>query len=153
MKKLNREPIKVRPDIVHQCLLMLFDSPLNKAGLLQVFIRTDKNVLIQIHPQTRIPRTFDRFCGLMVQLLHKLSIQAADSHVKLMKVIKNPVTQYFPAGCRKIGTSFSAGEPVNPKQLVPTNGEPVVVVIGGFAHGAVRFFNISFGYTFLFYFR
>ncbi len=48
-----------------QCLLMLMDSPLNRAGLLQVYIHTEKNVLIEINPQTRIPRTFDRFCGLM----------------------------------------------------------------------------------------
>ena len=48
-----------------QCLLMLMDSPLNKAGLLQVYIHTEKNVLIEINPHTRIPRTFDRFCGLM----------------------------------------------------------------------------------------
>lgn len=44
---------------------MLLDSPLNKAGLLQVYIHTEKNVLIEINPHTRIPRTFDRFCGLM----------------------------------------------------------------------------------------
>lgn len=44
---------------------MLMDSPLNRAGLLQVYIHTKKNVLIEVNPQTRIPRTFDRFCGLM----------------------------------------------------------------------------------------
>lgn len=44
---------------------MLLDSPLNKAGLLQVYIHTERNVLIEINPHTRIPRTFDRFCGLM----------------------------------------------------------------------------------------
>ena len=32
-----------RPDVTHQCLLMLQESALNKAGRLQVFIRTDKN--------------------------------------------------------------------------------------------------------------
>lgn len=48
-----------------QSLLMLMDSPLNRAGLLQVYIHTQKNVLIEVNPQTRIPRTFDRFCGLM----------------------------------------------------------------------------------------
>lgn len=37
MKKHGRDPADERPDIVHQCLLMLLDSPLNKAGLLQVF--------------------------------------------------------------------------------------------------------------------
>ena len=48
-----------------QCLMMLHDSPLNRAGLLQVYVHTQKNVLIEINPQTRIPRTFERFAGLM----------------------------------------------------------------------------------------
>lgn len=47
---------------------MLMDSPLNRAGLLQVYIHTQKNVLIEVNPQTRIPRTFDRFCGLMGEI-------------------------------------------------------------------------------------
>ena len=47
---------------------MLMDSPLNRAGLLQVYIHTSTNQLIEISPQTRIPRTFDRFCGLMGKL-------------------------------------------------------------------------------------
>lgn len=65
LKKSNREPGSSRPDITHQCLLMLMDSPLNRAGLLQVYIHTEKNNLIEINPQTRIPRTFKRFAGLM----------------------------------------------------------------------------------------
>lgn len=44
---------------------MLLDSPLNRAGLLQVYIHTEKNVLIEVNPQTRIPRTYSRFAGLM----------------------------------------------------------------------------------------
>ncbi|CDQ95555.1 unnamed protein product [Oncorhynchus mykiss] len=63
--KSGRDPGKIRPDITHQCLLMLMDSPLNRAGLLQVYIHTERNALIEINPQTRIPRTFNRFCGLM----------------------------------------------------------------------------------------
>ena len=47
---------------------MLLDSPLNRAGLLQVYIHTDKNVLIEVNPQTRIPRTYKRFAGLMGRL-------------------------------------------------------------------------------------
>lgn len=82
LKKHGREVADLRPDISHQvnylensrsivnhgffqCLLTLLDSPLNKAGLLQVFIHTQKNVLIEVNPQTRIPRTFKRFAGLM----------------------------------------------------------------------------------------
>lgn len=48
-----------------QCLLTLLDSPLNKAGLLQVYIHTAKGVLIEVNPHVRIPRTFKRFSGLM----------------------------------------------------------------------------------------
>ncbi len=32
--KLKKDYAKYRPDITHQCLLTLLDSPLNKAGLL-----------------------------------------------------------------------------------------------------------------------
>ena len=65
-------------DFFAQMLLTLLDSPLNKAGKLQVYIHTEKNVLIEVHPSIRIPRTFKRFAGLMVQLLHKLKIRAVD---------------------------------------------------------------------------
>lgn len=65
LRKGGREHEPCRPDITHQCLLMLFDSPLNKAGLLQVYVHTSNNVLIEINPQTRIPRTYKRFAGLM----------------------------------------------------------------------------------------
>jgi hypothetical protein len=65
LRKHNRDPAQCRPDITHQCLLMLLDSPLNRAGLLQVYVHTAKGVLIEINPQTRIPRTYKRFAGLM----------------------------------------------------------------------------------------
>ncbi|XP_043935564.1 ribosomal RNA small subunit methyltransferase NEP1 [Protopterus annectens] len=135
--KNGRDPGTMRPDITHQSLLMLMDSPLNRAGLLQVYIHTHRNVLIEINPQTRIPRTFDRFCGLMVQLLHKLSVRAADGPQKLLKVIKNPVYDRFPTGCMKLGTSFSAKEVVDVRSLVPKS-DPVVMVIGAFAHGTIN---------------
>jgi rRNA small subunit pseudouridine methyltransferase Nep1 len=48
---------------------MLLDSPLNRAGLLQVYIHTAKNVLIEVNPQTRIPRTYTRFAGLMGEFM------------------------------------------------------------------------------------
>ncbi|EHH20443.1 ribosomal RNA small subunit methyltransferase NEP1 isoform X1 [Macaca thibetana thibetana] len=134
--KNGRDPGEVRPDIAHQSLLMLMDSPLNRAGLLQVYIHTQKNVLIEVNPQTRIPRTFDRFCGLMVQLLHKLSVRAADGPQKLLKVIKNPVSDHFPVGCMKVGTSFSIPVVSDVRELVPSS-DPIVFVVGAFAHGKV----------------
>lgn len=137
MKKFKKDPADCRPDILHQCLLMLQDSPLNQAGKLQVYIHTEKNVLIEVNPQCRIPRTFKRFAGLMVQLLHKMSVRASDGSMKLLKVIRNPVSDHFPPGIKKIGTSFQAKNLVNPRSLVPPK-ESLVVVIWAMAHGKVE---------------
>ena len=105
IKKMNKSLEDYRPDVLHQCLLNLFESPLNKAGMLQVFIRTKENVLIEISPKTKIPRTIKRFCGLMGQLLQKYRIRAMNSSEVLLKVIKNPITQYIPFGCPIISTN------------------------------------------------
>ncbi|KRX74099.1 Ribosomal RNA small subunit methyltransferase NEP1 [Trichinella nativa] len=131
----RKDPLNYRPDITHQCLLMLLDSPLNKAGLLEIYIHTVKHVLIRVHPQTRIPRTFDRFVGLMMQLLSKLSIRATGSPETLLKVIKNPVTSYLPVGCKVYATSFHAERLVNAREIVP-QAEPVAIVIGALPHGS-----------------
>lgn len=135
MRKNNRDPGSCRPDITHQCLLMLLDSPLNRAGLLQVYIRTINNILIEVNPQTRIPRTFKRFAGLMVQLLHKFAVRANDGPLKLLKVIKNPITDHLPIGVRKICMTFSSNKILNPRELVPNGEEPIAIVIGAMAHG------------------
>ena len=77
--KLKKDPAEYRPDITHQCLLTLMDSPLNKAGKLQVYITTASNQVIKINPATRIPRTYKRFAALFAQLLKRLSIRAEES--------------------------------------------------------------------------
>ncbi|KAF7282004.1 ribosomal RNA small subunit methyltransferase NEP1 [Rhynchophorus ferrugineus] len=137
LKSNNRDQGSCRPDIAHQCLLMLLDSPLNRAGLLQVYMHTSKNVLIEVNPQTRIPRTFKRFAGLMVQLLHKFSVRA-DSGPKLLKVIKNPITDHLPVGVKKIAMSFSSKFVKNCRELVPKVGDPIVIVVGAMARGSLN---------------
>jgi rRNA small subunit pseudouridine methyltransferase Nep1 len=72
----------------------------------------------------------------MVQLLHKLSVRAVDAREKLLKVIKNPVTNYLPIGAIRVGTSVTA-EVVNIDDWViarPDN-EPIVFMFGAHAHG------------------
>ncbi|KAI3378168.1 hypothetical protein SNEBB_004829 [Seison nebaliae] len=127
-----------RPDITHQCLLMLMDSPLNRSGHLQVFVHTKKGVLIEINPQTRIPRTFDRFCGLIVQLLDELCIRANETSQKLLKIIKNPVTDYLPSGCKKYVMSCHAEKQIHARELVPKDpNEIIAVIIGAIAKGSI----------------
>lgn len=140
MRKMNRDISDARPDITHQCLLTLLDSPINKAGKLQIYIQTAKGVLIEVSPSVRIPRTFKRFAGLMVQLLHRLSIKSTHSQEKLLKVIQNPITDHLPPNCRKITLSFDAPV-VRVREYVDNLGpnESICVFVGAMAKGADTF--------------
>lgn len=116
--------------------MTLLDSPINKAGKLQIFINTAKGVLIEVNPAVRIPRTFKRFAGLMVQLLHRLSIRSTNSQEKLLRVIKNPITDHLPPNCRKVTLSFDA--PVVRVRDYITDLQPkesICVFIGAMAKG------------------
>jgi rRNA small subunit pseudouridine methyltransferase Nep1 len=136
LKKAGKDIADYRPDIAHQCLLTLLDSPLNKSGHLKVYIQTQKKVLIEVNPQIRIPRTFKRFAGLIVQLLHKLSIRSVSSTEKLLKVIKNPIDDHLPAGCFKIVLSGDAPVVKLNKWTESLKKDiPICFFIGAFAHG------------------
>ncbi|KAJ2598062.1 18S rRNA pseudouridine methyltransferase [Coemansia sp. RSA 1721] len=141
LARMGRDIAESRPDITHQCLLTLLDSPLNKTGRLQVYIHTKNDVLIEISPSVRIPRTFKRFSGLMVQLLHKMSIRSVNGHEKLLKVIKNPVSQYLPPDSLKLTFSYDAPtvhlQTWMRRKLKP--GQDIVVAIGALAHGSDDF--------------
>ncbi|WWD21606.1 hypothetical protein CI109_106092 [Kwoniella shandongensis] len=140
LAKTGRDIADARPDITHQCLLTLLDSPLNKAGLLQVYIHTAKGVLIEVNPSVRIPRTFKRFSGLMVQLLHKLSIRGVNGSEKLLRVIKNPITDHLPTNTIKLTLSADAPT-IRLSQYLPTLPEThsVCVFVGAMARGADNF--------------
>jgi rRNA small subunit pseudouridine methyltransferase Nep1 len=139
IKGLGKKYEDFRPDITHQCLLSLMDSPLNKAGMLQVFIRTDKKVLIEISPHMRVPRTYKRFAGLFAQLLQKLKIKAENSQKTLMKIVKNTFDKVLPINVRKIGTSSKA-KLVELQEYVDNleemdSDKPLVFVIGAVSVG------------------
>lgn len=136
LAKTGRDIADARPDITHQCLLTLLDSPLNKAGRLQVYIHTVKGTLIEVNPHVRIPRTFKRFSGLMVQLLHRLSIRGVNGPEKLLKVIKNPITDHLPVNSHKITLSGDS-KTVRLSRYLPTLPEThhLVVFVGAMARG------------------
>lgn len=140
LKKMGRDISEARPDITHQCLLTLLDSPINKAGKLQVYIQTSRGVLVEVNPTVRIPRTFKRFSGLMVQLLHKLSIRSVNSEEKLLKVIKNPITEHLPTNCRKVTLSFDAPV-IRVQDYIEklAKDESICVFVGAMARGKDNF--------------
>jgi len=141
LAKNGRDIADIRPDITHQCLMALLDSPLNKAGKLLIYMHTAQNVLIEVHPSLRVPRTFKRFAGLAVELLQRQKIRAAQAQETLMKVVSNPVDKYLPPGSRRFGLSVD-GRAVKFRDFAADMEKeskesevPIVFVIGAVAHG------------------
>lgn len=60
-----------RPDIVHIALLHLLGSIANLEGALRIYVHTRDGAMISISPEARLPRAYNRFVGLMEQLLEK----------------------------------------------------------------------------------
>lgn len=134
--KLHRDPAEFRPDITHQCLLTLLDSPLNKAGKLEVYVTTSSNQVIKINSATRIPRTFKRFSSLMAQLLKKMSIRAEESSETLLKIVTSPVTNHLPPESLKLALS-TQGKLIKIQDFIKEKDfkEPIVFLVGAVAHG------------------
>lgn len=69
MRKLKDWHKRGRPDILHVCLLVALGSLLNKLGLMDTIIHTYEGKVVFLNPSERIPRNYNRFIGLMEQLL------------------------------------------------------------------------------------
>jgi len=68
MSSLNDAEKRGRPDIVHTTLLELLGTPLNREGLLQTYVHTVDNRVVEIDSNVRLPVNYDRFVGLLEQL-------------------------------------------------------------------------------------
>jgi rRNA small subunit pseudouridine methyltransferase Nep1 len=57
-----------RPDIIHMTLLSVLGSPLCRENMMQVYVHTRDDYVIEVDPSTHLPRVYNRFTGLMSQL-------------------------------------------------------------------------------------
>lgn len=130
-----------RPDIVHLFLLTALDSILNQTGGLQVFVHTRHDALVTVAPETRIMRNYNRFSGLMEQLLRHsrtpldgkplLSLEPGVGLGEAVKRLGADHTILFDA----------AGKPARLAELFPAHaaaGRHLACVIGGFPKGEFR---------------
>lgn len=125
-----------RVDILHQCLLVLLDSPLNKNGLLKLLVRTEDNGLIDVSPHLRVPRTAKQFDIMLLHLVHKRRVMSQEKDTVLMKIIKNDIEAALPPGSRRFGLSVG-GTAVDLKEFCQQFKDvdyPVVFHIGSVSH-------------------
>jgi rRNA small subunit pseudouridine methyltransferase Nep1 len=136
MKTLKDSEKRGRPDIVHFALLEALGSPLNKEKLLQVYVHTFSDHVITIAPETRLPRNYNRFIGLMEQLFEFRKIPPTGQHLLTVKkqnlpqLLKTVKPTYVIAFSRK-------GNPCTLEDAISklSNKEKPVAIVGGFPHG------------------
>jgi len=69
---------RARPDILHIILLTILATPLFKYNQLKVFIHTINNQVIKVGDNVRIPKSYSRFEGLMLDLIKNRKIISKD---------------------------------------------------------------------------
>jgi len=136
MKTLPENEKRGRPDIVHFALLEALGSPLNKEKLLQVYVHTINDYVMWVKPETRLPKNYNRFVGLMEQLFE--AGKTPTNGPALLKLEPKTLPQLL----RKISptqvVAFSrTGKPHTLEDVMSklSRGERPAVIIGGFPHG------------------
>ena len=135
MKTLKGKEKRGRPDIVHFALLEALGSPLNREGLLRVYVHTTGDYVITVNSKTRLPRNYNRFVGLMEQLFEQSRAPREGS--VLLELKRQKLSQLLD----EIGPSYvvafsKLGTPQNPQGLFSrlSGEEKLVLIIGGFPH-------------------
>ncbi|NIR86732.1 16S rRNA methyltransferase [Candidatus Bathyarchaeota archaeon] len=136
MKTLPNNQKRGRPDIVHFALLEALGSPLNKERLLQAYVHTINDHVIEVKPETRLPRNYNRFLGLME---HLFELGRTPPNGKaLLKLEAKTLPQLLREVSPTQVVAFStAGKPRTLEDVVSelSSVERPAVIIGGFPHG------------------
>lgn len=123
-----------RPDIVYISLNLCLDSIANAEGKLTTLVHTRNDELIEFSSKTRLPKSYNRFVGLMEDLFDKGSVPDRKPLIKLTKnmTLEGILKKYKPE------TTVCLSPDGEPADLVPLFREvkkPVACIVGGFPDG------------------
>jgi len=122
-----------RPDIIYHCLQVCQESILNKKGELRVYVHTKHDYVIKIDRLTRLPKSYNRFVGLLEDLFRKERVGPPDrllmemtrsDAVSLLESLDTPKILLSPRGVQS-----------SIRNLYPPDKRDVTVIIGGFSEG------------------
>jgi rRNA small subunit pseudouridine methyltransferase Nep1 len=136
MRRLPDAERRGRPDIVHVCALLAMGSRLAAAGRLRLWIHTYGGEVISLAPGTRLPRVYDRFKGLMGQLLAEGAVPRDEpllvvEGIDLAELVAS-------TGARRVVALSSRGAAASWQDLFPHPGQEAVVMIGAYPRGPLR---------------
>ena len=134
MKGLENEIKRGRPDIVHLTLLSICTSPAFYENKLKIFIHTINDEIISINNNTRLPKSYHRFQGLMEKLFLTKKI---DSETEILMEMKNSSLSKLISEIKPneiIGLT-TKGQKTTFEKLIHQTNENSCILIGGFQKG------------------
>jgi rRNA small subunit pseudouridine methyltransferase Nep1 len=137
MQKLPDANRRGRPDIVHVFIMLCLDSILNQMGELRCLVHTVNDQLITVAPETRIPRNYNRFVGLMEQLFEKKSVPEDSPLLTLREPISaTDFVEECRCGGNRIVLFSERGREVRlSKYFKELKESSITCLVGGFPHG------------------
>ena len=134
MKGLENEIKRGRPDIIHLTLLSLCTTPAFFENKFKVFIHTINDEIITVSNNTRLPKSYHRFQGLMEKLFATKQIEAEGEI--LMRIENSSISELI----SKINPSqivglTTKGQKTTFQELVKQFSENSCILIGGFQKG------------------
>lgn len=137
MTKLQDAQRRGRPDITYLSLLTLLETPVCKENQLKVFLHLQDGRIVSIATDVRLPRSYDRFVGLIEQLLLQDRVPATGS--PLLQVTTKTLSSLIPSLAPPESTflAIEGGERTTLTGLEQhmASSSNVTVGIGAFPHG------------------
>lgn len=134
VSKLPNPEKRGRPDIVHFALLDIVSTPAYMEDLVEVYVHTVNNVTIKLESGVRLPRTFERFCGVMAKLL---SGKLEEKESELFQVTSEMSSQLVSSiDAKRVVCLTTEGLPKDIVSFVrDAHPEKILWIVGGFARG------------------
>ncbi len=120
-----------RPDIIYIFLQVALESILNKYKKLEIYVHTRENYIININPETNLPKSYNRFIGLIEDLYRKKSIESNGK--TLLSIKRQKITEFLDTLDGEICLLSPHGEEANISGVISTDN--INVIIGGFSQG------------------
>jgi len=131
MRDLPDRERRGRPDIVHYFLLNVLETPAGKEGLVDVYVHTYDGRMFYVEPETRVPRSYARFVGIMSQVLRR------EDTPRIHPIETSPhdiIAEKKRSGYAIVGLDED-GTLAKPEDVLDRNS---LVIVGGFPHGDFR---------------
>ena len=134
MKGLENEIKRGRPDIVHLTLLSICTSPAFYENKIRVFVHTVNNEIISINNNTRLPKSYHRFQGLIEKLFLTKKIE---SETEILMEMENSSLSKLISKIKpdEVIALTTEGQKTTFEKLIHETKENSCILIGGFQKG------------------